>query len=274
MKRILIIFLMILVSVSYVSGQTLFAVTRDQRLVEIDATDGTEIREIATGITTGNFQPFGMAVDPTSNANGAGEAYITFSFNPPVLHVINLSTGAIGPPGIRTAYIRGLAFDSTGQLWGVTGDKFGSTITHNLITIDKTNDDDTLQNSMDGYERLKLAIDATTDTGYILAQEDMTWLLFSFDVSDPNTLTEIPLSGDSLDLSERNPPGFVYDEQNDILITQHNMDTELGNDFATINPVTGVVTTINLNVPIARSSFDFGNVEQQSTEISDAWLFE
>lgn len=146
-----------------------------------------------------------------------------------VLGTIDLATAAITPVGATEA-IRGLVFDDTGTLWGVTGQNADPI--HGLVTVNTATGVVTTQNGALPSISNKIAFNTATGELCILGDESGTIILYCFDPATPAQFTFTGLSGDSGDLvgTAAAQPGFVYDPSQNLYLTDN------AGDWATITP--------------------------------------
>lgn len=141
MKRLfsaLLVALAVLAAPSASEAQTLFTVTNgDDQLRTVNpltatTLSGTPITLAGSTVTGGT----GLAVDPTTGtfwallnvSGGGGRRLVT----------LNTTTGVATLVGNTGAQFAGIAFTSTGTLFGVTGDGEGTLVPETLYTLNKT----------------------------------------------------------------------------------------------------------------------------------------
>ena len=170
------------------SAQTLYAVEwqPDQGiLATIDPADGSIISTIGnvTPVTNQSNGQRGLAMDPTT-----GTMYL-LAGNPQELYTVDLGSAALTLVGAMSQRLRDIAFDDTGQLYGVSVSGGGDP--NSLFTIDKADGTQTLQVALNGTNGHGLAFNPGMPT--------LLWHIaggvFETIEIGTNTITPIGLSG-------------------------------------------------------------------------------
>ncbi len=195
-----------------VEAQNLYASTRatfikkDATLFAIERIAGSDLNEIGAlligGATTVTAR--GMAMDPVD-----GSMYLSIHGDPEwQLCTVDLDTAETTVVGSFASHMfRDLTFDSTGQLYGVTG---GDGVDFDsLFKIDKTSGVTTFVAALSGYSSHGIAFDPSQpDLLFHFAIADPGQLVFETIDLETNVLTLISLEGD---LVVDRPGGLVWD---------------------------------------------------------------
>lgn len=227
------------VSPSYGGGASTHPLYNNEggRLTLIDPASGAFLTLIGnlTGLVD---RTRGLAIDPLTRV-----AYLEYEDldGDWRLGTVDLATAAVTDIGDHDERFRELAFDSTGKLWGVSGQVDANSGA--LLSIDTNTGATTLENGSLPTVRNKLAYAPGTDTLYILGQDSGTqiWELYSLSPAAPMSLTQIALSGINLDSASMNNGGMVFDPVANVLLTEHQVAS--GEDFLAITPG-GLVTSL------------------------------
>jgi hypothetical protein len=230
-----------------IHAQTLYGLEDgSDNLVTLDPADGSTlsiIGGVAGTFTVGKLRL--LAMDPTT-----GIMYVNYSDNTSTWHfgTINLATAFITDINSNQLdHIRGAVFDTSGKLWAVNGASGANS--HDLVSVNLSTGATTVENATLPGSKNKISYAPDTDTLYILSLSPGR--LDSLSPSDPASLTQITLSGDTL-LSSGGGL-MVYDSQTDLIYTVNAV-----NQWYTITPsgVVTLVTTSNGSGNLKGSAFD------------------
>ncbi len=155
-----------------------------------------------------------LAFDPTS-----GVFYCVFPVgdgSPWVFGTVGLDASFSQIGVLSGGAVRDMTFDATGKLWAVIGIRGPNT--SSLVSIDTSTGAATLENgALPTSGRNKIAYVPATDTLYIIGDTVGPWALYSLSPASPTNLTEVPLSGTTL--NETSQPPMVYDPIANVLRT-------------------------------------------------------
>ncbi len=191
----------------------------------------------------------GMVIDPTSQ-----EIYAVVGVaGSRRLGTLNPSTGVVTDLGNLGTRFASLAFDSTGQLWGVTGD--GGSPAETLFRIDKTNATTTLAR----------ALGAGSD-GECIAYHPLENMLYHWSGSGPVVVERIDLGTPGLDItpitttgsSGSEPYGCRYDATLNLFLAWDSSRTVRTMTAAGVYAATAFITpaTVRAGVYVPTSGHD------------------
>jgi hypothetical protein len=160
----------------------------DMQLRTLDGTTYSEINNITINPSSGSYsRTTGMAKDPVN-----GDVYVVLNnfTNNRALAKLDLVTGNATIVGNTGRYFASIAFTSTGNLYGVTGNGSGYGAQNSLYSINKSNATSTYLTALNGTANHALAFN--TDDGKLYHWS--AYLMEKIDLGS-NAITNITLSG-------------------------------------------------------------------------------
>jgi autotransporter-associated beta strand protein len=241
-------------------GPRLYGLSPDGELQEFNPATGAEISSVdvmfnGNSISRGN----GMATDPTSNTLFAVISPINSS-SPRELVTIDPATGIATSVGNLGGKLSGLAFDNSGQLYGVSGSS--SHTDFSLYSIDKTNAEISfVQKIFDEGGGIAIGFDSNSGDFYVATGSHEGVMVI--DGSALPTPSSQVFSG----AFRGEPEGAITDGAGDQIAISENAIV-IGDDFGTTSSLDYVAAGIAVGeAPEAADTFKFSLVAGETVTI-------